>query len=145
MQRESHFLAIDIGNSHVRLHIGHFDGKKLDLEEIYQFRNQQVFIQRHLLCDLINIYQGIKNGLFQVGNVLKSDISGIGIDSWGVDYVLLDQNDNMLSNTYHHTDHRTDGVFEKIFKIIPKEEIYRLTGIQFINFNTLPQFYRRFF
>jgi len=141
MQRESHFLAIDIGNSHVRLHIGHFDGKKLDLEEIYQFRNQQVFIQGHLLCDLINIYQGIKNGLSQVGNILKSDISGIGIDSWGVDYVLLDQNDNMLSNTYHHTDHRTDGVFEKIFKIIPKEEIYRLTGIQFINFNTLPQFY----
>jgi len=141
MQQESHFLAIDIGNSHVRLHIGHFDGKKLRLEEVYQFRNQQVLIRGHLFCDLINIYQGIKNGLFKVGNVLKSNISGIGIDSWGVDYTLLDQNDNMLSNTYHHTDHRTDGVFEKIFKIIPKEEIYRLTGIQFINFNTLPQLY----
>ena len=141
MKQESHFLAIDIGNSHVRLHIGHFDTKKLHLEEVYQFRNQQVFIQGHLLCDLLNIYQGIKKGLFQAGNTLINKISGIGIDSWGVDYALLDQNDNLLSNTYHHTDHRTEGVFENIFKIIPKEEIYHLTGIQFINFNTLPQLY----
>ena len=141
MKQESYFLAIDIGNSHVRLHIGHFDTKKLHLEEVYQFRNQQVFIQGHLLCDLLNIYQGIKNGLFQAGNTLINEISGIGIDSWGVDYALLDQNDNLLSNTYHHTDHRTEGVFENIFKIIPKEEIYHLTGIQFINFNTLPQLY----
>jgi rhamnulokinase len=141
VQDSSNYIAIDIGNSHVRIFIGNFDGNKLSLEEIYQFPNKQVFIQEHLVCNLLNIYQGIKEGLFRVSRNSQKNIAGIGIDSWGVDYILLDKNDHQLSNVYHHTDQRTDGIFDKIFSIIPKEEIYGLTGIQFINFNTLPQLY----
>jgi rhamnulokinase len=139
--QKSHYLTFDIGNSHVRLNIGCFNGKKLKLEEIYQFPNQQILIQDHLVCNLLYIYQELKNGLFMAGKLLGEDILGIGIDSWGVDYVLLDKDDNILSTVYHHTDHRTDGIFDEIFKIIPRERIYDLTGIQFINFNTLPQLY----
>ena len=141
MKQDSSFLAIDIGNSHVRLHEGVFDGKHLSVQEMYQFRNKQVFVRNHLFCDLLSIYQGIKDGFFVSNKKIKNQISGIGIDSWGVDYVLLDANDNQLSNTYHHTDSRTEGIFEQIFQKIPKEDIYQKTGIQFINFNTLPQLY----
>lgn len=144
MQKNSNYLAIDIGNSHVRIFVGRFDGKKLSLEEVHQFSNKQVFIQGHLVCNLLNIYQGIKEGLFKVNQNRKEVISGIGVDSWGVDYVLLDEDGYQISHVFHHTDQRTDDIFKKIFNIIPKEEIYQLTGIQFIDFNTLPQLYADF-
>ena len=141
MEDSSNYIAVDIGNSHVRIYLGQFNGEKLSLEEIHQFPNQQIFIQGHLISNLLNIYQGIKEGLFSVSRNKEKVISGIGIDSWGVDYVLLDKNDHQLSCVFHHTDHRTDGIFKHIFKLVPKKEIYQLTGIQFINFNTLPQLY----
>jgi len=118
VQDSSNYIAIDIGNSHVRIYVGNFNGEKLSLEEMYQFRNKQVFVRNHLFCDLLSIYQGIKDGFFVSSKKIKNHISGIGIDSWGVDYVLLDANDNQLSNTYHHTDSRTEGMFEQIFQKI---------------------------
>lgn len=133
------FLAFDFGASSGRAMLAKFDGEKIELEEKHRFSNDPVNINGGLYWDVLRLFYEIKQGILNCAHTGDGDIDAIGIDTWGVDYGLLDQNDKLLSNPYHYRDTRTDGMYEKAFVTVPKEEIYAQTGIAFNWFNTLYQ------
>lgn len=132
-------LAFDYGASSGRAMAGIYDGKTLKLEELHRFSNEPVMINGSLNWDILRLYYEMKQG---IGKCLKSRysaISSIGIDTWGVDFGLLDASGKLLGNPYHYRDANTEGILDEAFKIVPSEEIYRQTGIQFLEFNSLFQ------
>ena len=133
------FLAFDFGASSGRAMLAKFDGNKIELEEKHRFSNDPVNINGSLYWDVLRLFYEIKQGILNCVHTGDGDIDSIGIDTWGVDYGLLDKNDKLLSNPYHYRDTRTDGMYEKAFGIVPKEEIFEETGIAFNWFNTLYQ------
>lgn len=137
MTEPANFLAVDLGAESGRVLSGSFHGERVALEEIYRFANEPVRTIDGLHWDILRIFAEIKAGLRKAGRLER--LESIGIDSWAVDFVLLDSNGTMLSNPYHHRDSRTEGMIERAFERVPKEEIYETTGIQFIRINTLYQ------
>ena len=133
------FLAFDFGASSGRAILAKFDGEKLELEEKHRFSNDPVNINGDLHWDVLRLFFEIKQGILKCANSGDRDIDCIGIDTWGVDYGLLDKNDKLLANPYHYRDTRTDGMYDKAFAVVPKEEIFKETGIAFNWFNTLYQ------
>lgn len=133
-------LAADFGASSGRVILGKFDGKKIELEEIYRFPNEPVRMGKRFYWDFPRLFHELKNGLKKAAGE-GIEISGIGIDTWGVDYGLLDKNGELISNPIHYRDNRTEDILDDIAKTVPLEEIYNVTGIQFIQINTLCQLY----
>ncbi len=134
----TYHLAIDIGASSGRHILGFLQNDKMTLEEIYRFENNIVKKDGTLCWDLELLFNEIKNGLKKCKELNKIPTT-IGIDTWGVDFVLLDEEDNIVGDTVCYRDSRTIGMEEKVFKIVPKEELYKSTGIQVMNFNTIFQ------
>ncbi|WP_026559453.1 rhamnulokinase [Bacillus sp. J37] len=133
-------LAVDIGASSGRLILGHLANGKLNLNEIHRFENKIVKKNEHFCWDIEALFQEIKTGIKKCNELgIKPD--SIGIDTWAVDYVLLDEHDNLLTDAVAYRDPRTDGMMEEVFKIIPKEKLYFETGIQFQKFNTIYQLF----
>lgn len=133
-------LAIDLGASSGRGIVGSFNGEKLTLRENHRFSNDPAILNGRMYWDILRIYQEIKQSISKT--VLEGDnVTSIGIDTWGVDYALLDEAGRMLSNPVHYRDTRTEGVQEKVSAVIPAEELYGATGIQTLNFNTVYQLY----
>jgi len=130
------FIAIDIGAESGRVIVG--DVSKMEI--IYRFPNNLVRVKDSIFWDILGIFNEIKKGLKKAFKKYPNQIVSIGIDTWGVDYVLLDD-DDLLGNPYHYRDKRTDNITEKVFSIIPKEEIFAETGIQFMQINTIYQLY----
>lgn len=133
-------LAFDLGASSGRALLGTLSEGKLQVEEIHRFSNDPVQAGKHLYWDVLRLYHEIKQAILKTkhrGNIPDS----IGIDSWGVDYCLLGSTGELLGNSYHYRDRRTDGVMEEVFAFLPKEEIFQRTGIQFMPFNTMYQLY----
>lgn len=133
------FLAIDMGASSGRHVVGLFDGHRVKLEEVYRFQNGPVEVGNRLYWDVLGQWTHIRNGLYAAGSRVNTTVASVGVDTWGVDFGLLDRNDELLGNPYHYRDHRTDGMMEKAFQIVPREEIFRQTGLQFMQLNTLYQ------
>lgn len=133
-------LSFDFGASSGRAIISKFDGEKIELEEIHRFLNEPVMIGGHFYWDFLRLFHELKIGI-KKAKEKYIDISSIGIDTWGVDYGLLDKNDNLLSNPMHYRDKRTTNVLQDIEKYVSFEEIYKSTGIQYMDFNTLYQLY----
>ncbi len=133
------FLAFDFGASSGRAMLAKFDGEKITLEEKHRFSNDPVNINGSLYWDVLRLFHEIKQGILKCVNSGDRDIDCIGIDTWGVDYALLDKNDKLLENPYHYRDVRTEGMYSKAFALVPKEEIFAQTGIAFNWFNTLYQ------
>ncbi len=135
-------LAIDLGASSGRGIVGSFDGKKIALEEIHRFSNDVVNLGGSLYWDTLNLFQQIKQAIRECALSDNKDIKSIAIDTWGVDYGLLDKDGKLIENPYCYRDTRTvGGIMEEVYKVIPKEELYAITGSQFINFNTIFQLY----
>ena len=132
------FLAVDMGASSGRHVLGRFDGNRLDLEEVYRFDNGPVEVAGALNWDLLNQWAHVRQGL-RAASAKGGPIASVGVDTWGVDFGLLGRNDELLGNPYHYRDARTNGIFEKAFAIVPRAEIFRHTGLQFMQFNTLYQ------
>ncbi|MCQ5202365.1 rhamnulokinase [Mordavella massiliensis] len=133
-----YYLAVDIGASSGRHILGSLQGGKLVLEEIYRFENGMVKRNGHLCWDYEKLFGHIKAGIrkcAQIGKIPKS----MGIDTWGVDYVLLDDRDEIIGETYGYRDRRTDGIDEEVAGIIGERELYQRTGIEKMTFNTLYQ------
>ncbi|SMC26953.1 rhamnulokinase [Clostridium acidisoli DSM 12555] len=131
-------LAVDIGASSGRHILGYKEAGKLKIEEIYRFQNSINKIGNEYCWDVNGLFSEVKNGIKkckEIGKIPKS----IGIDTWGVDFVLMDEEDNILGNTVAYRDDRTEGIMEEAFKKIPKDMLYLYTGIQFQRFNTLYQ------
>ena len=133
------FLAFDFGASSGRAILAKFDGEKLTLEEKHRFSNDPVNINGDLHWDVLRLFFEIKQGILKCANSGDRDIDCIGIDTWGVDYGLLDKNDKLLENPYHYRDTRTEGMYDEAFKLVPKAEIFKETGIAFNWFNTVFQ------
>ena len=137
---ERAYLAIDMGASSGRHVLGRFDGRKLRLEEIYRFENGPVEAAGHLHWDLLGLWSHVCRGLRAAAAATgPAAITSVGVDTWGVDFGLLAAGDELLGNPYHYRDSRTNGMMEKAFALVGREEIFRHTGLQFMQFNTLYQ------
>jgi rhamnulokinase len=128
-----------MGASSGRHVLGRFDGGKLRLEEIYRFENGPVDVGGTLYWDLLAQWTHVKAGLRKAGRQSGATISSVGVDTWGVDFGLLGRDDILLGNPVHYRDSRTDGMMEKAFSIVGRETIFRHTGLQFMQLNTLYQ------
>lgn len=130
-------LAFDFGASSGRAIIGSFDGEKITLKEVHRFTNDPVDLGGTLYWDVLRLFYEIKQG------IVKAKIAGgfdsIGIDTWGVDFGLIDKNGRLLENPVHYRDKRTSGLVEESFKSVPRQKMYDITGIQFMELNTLFQ------
>jgi len=132
-------IAFDYGASSGRGILGRFDGEKLTLSELHRFPNDPVEIGEHLYWDVLRLFWEMQQALIKFANQESGPLSSIGIDTWGVDYGLLDRQGDLLGNPYHYRDSRTDEVIEEAFKRMPRKAIFEKTGIAFQKFNTLFQ------
>jgi len=133
-----YFLAIDIGASSGRHILGSVDQGKLILEEVFRFENRQVHKNGHDCWDMDNLWQGIIGGLKACKKLGKIPAT-VGIDTWAVDYVLLDINNEIIGDAVAYRDSRTEGMKQIVNQIIPADELYTRTGIQYQPFNTVYQ------
>ena len=134
----AYYLAIDIGASSGRHILCHMEDGKLILEEVHRFYNGMSEKDGELCWDFVALFQEIKAGLKKCKEIGKIPVS-VGVDTWGVDFVLLDENDQVLGNTVGYRDDRNIGMDEEVYKIIPEDELYARTGIQKAIFNTIYQ------
>ena len=133
-----YYLAVDIGASSGRHILAHLENGKIRLEEIWRFDNGMKFKNGHLCWDLDHLKKNLILGMqkcVQLGKIPES----IGIDTWAVDFVLLDENGGLLTDAVGYRDSRTEGMDEEVYKIIPQDELYGRTGIQKQIFNTIYQ------
>ena len=136
---KKYYLAVDIGASSGR-HIlcSKDENGLLELEEVFRFKNGLVKKDGELCWDLVGLFENIKAGLKKCGEIGKIPTS-MGVDTWGVDFVLLDENDQIIGNTVGYRDSRTNGMDEVVYKTISAEDLYARTGIQKQLYNTIYQ------
>lgn len=131
-------LAFDFGASSGRAIIGCFDGEKITLEEVHRFSNDPVSVGGTVYWDVLRLFHEIKQGIIKAR--MAGGFDSIGIDTWGVDFGLIDAEGKLMENPIHYRDTRTVGLVDEAFKTMPKEKLYGITGIQFMELNTLFQF-----
>lgn len=129
--------AADLGASSGRVMVGRVDPDGVRLDEAHRFANTPVRLGATLHWDVLALYRGVLDGLRAAARDVALD--GIGIDTWAVDYGLLDAGGALLGNPVHHRDARTDGVMDRVLSRVPAEEVYDRTGLQFLPINTLYQ------
>jgi rhamnulokinase len=117
-----------------------FDGRRLSLEEVYRFPNRPVTLRGHRFWNILALWDETLTGLRKARQVAGT-LDSIGVDSWAVDYGLVDAQGFLQGNTFHYRDSRTDGVMEQVFARVPRDVLYARTGIQFLPINTLYQLY----
>lgn len=130
-------LSFDFGASSGRAMISSFDGEKITMEEIHRFSNDTVIVNGTMYWDILRLFFEIKTSITKAVN--SGGFDAIGIDTWGVDFGLIDKRGKLLGNPVHYRDLRTEGIPEKVFETISKEEIYNRTGTQCMRINTLYQ------
>jgi rhamnulokinase len=133
------YLAVDLGAESGRVMIGTLAEDRLSLVEAHRFANMPVRLPDGLHWDVLRIWSEIKAGISTAVSGCDKDIDAIGLDTWGVDFALLDQQGALLANPYHYRDSRTDGMFAEAFQRMTREHIFENTGIQFMEINTLYQ------
>ena len=132
------FLAFDLGAESGRGVLGHFDGEHLKLDELHRFANGGIRVLDSLHWDVLRLWNEMKIAL-SICAQQNSDLSGIGIDTWGVDFGLLGRGDVLLGFPYHYRDSRTDGMLEEAFHRLPQSTLFERSGCQFLQINTLYQ------
>lgn len=137
MEHPSRALAFDFGASSGRAILGTFDGEKIRMEEVHRFSNDPVEIRGTLYWDVLRQFFEIKQGLLKAKQ--HGGFDTVAVDTWGVDFGLFDRGGCLLENPVHYRDGRTKGMVEESFQSIPQEAFYRLTGIQFMELNTVFQ------
>lgn len=132
-------LAFDFGASSGRAMLGEFDGSRIRLEEVHRFSNDPVMVGSTMYWDVLRLFYEIKQGISKA--LVHGGFESIGIDTWGVDFGLIDKAGNLLENPVHYRDARTRGLIDEAFKLIPREELYEITGNQFMEINTVFQLF----
>lgn len=130
-------LSFDYGATSGRAMLSELSDGKITIKELHRFDNCPVEVGGVLYWDILRLYYELKTGLVKAK--LAGGFDSIGIDTWGVDFGLIDKSGRLMANPVHYRDKRTSGLMEETFKQIPKEEIYSATGIQFLQFNTIYQ------
>jgi len=133
------YLAIDLGAESGRTIVGSLSDGKLTLSETHRFVNGPVRTNDGVHWDVLRLWSDIKTGIGISSSKFNNELESIGLDTWGVDFALLDKNNSLLSNPFHYRDARTDGMMDEAFKEVPRAEIFSNTGIQFMQINTLYQ------
>lgn len=134
------YLAADFGGGSGRVMAGTIENGKLVLEEIHRFQNRQVKIGNHLYWDFLALFQDMKEGMKKAASK-GYNVKSIAIDTWGVDFGLIDKHGNLIGNPVCYRDSRTEGLPEEYFKSVTPQEHYKETGIQVMNINTLFQLF----
>jgi len=135
----TNFLAVDIGASSGRVMVGRWDGARFALDELHRFPNGPVEEGGHLHWDAGRLWQEIQAGIAAYAAHDGAPLAGLGIDTWAVDYGLLDAGGRLLGNPFHYRDRRTEGVPALVDGVVPPAELYAVTGIQRLPLNTLYQ------
>ncbi|MBN1895161.1 rhamnulokinase [bacterium] len=133
-----HFVAVDLGAGSGRVMLGTLENK-LKLQEVHRFPNHQISVMGRLHWDVLRLFYELKQGLAVCSAQGHKTVNGIGVDTWGVDFGLLGRGDVLLGNPVCYRDSRTDGMMDRAFRKISKDSIYRHTGIQFMQLNTVFQ------
>ena len=127
-------LAIDFGASSGRAIIGEFDGEHITLTEIHRFSNDPVILGGTMYWDVLRLFHEIKQSLIKAKEY--GEVDSLAIDTWGVDFGLIDADGRLIDNPVHYRDSRTAGMLDEAFKMIPRDELYKATGNQFMEINT---------
>ena len=139
MRQATHFLAIDLGASSGRVIVGIWEGGQFALQELHRFPNGPVAVLGHLHWDILRLWQEIQTGIARYAAEYDAPLAGIGIDTWAVDFGLLDAAGRLLGNPYHYRDPRTTGMPEAVDARVSPERLFAQTGIQRLPINTLYQ------
>lgn len=135
------YLAFDLGAESGRAILGRLENNRLKMEEIARFPNRMIPVRGHLHWNVFGLYQELKEGLKICARKGKGKPAALGISTWGVDFGLLASDGSLLSMPFAYRDKRNCGAMEEFFRIVPKEKVYSLTGIQFLQFNSLFQLF----
>jgi rhamnulokinase len=139
MKQSINFLAIDLGAESGRAMLGTLRDDQLTLAPIHRFPNVPVRLPDGLHWNILRLWSEIKDALALTMRQLDAPTFSVGIDTWGVDFGLLDRHGALIGNPYHYRDSRTDGMLAQAFRRMPREKIFELTGVQFMQINTLYQ------
>ncbi len=134
------YLAIDLGAESGRAILARIADRKIELRELHRFANTPVQLPTGLYWDTLRLFHEICEGI-RIGAQSSDDLSGIAIDTWGVDFGLIGVDRELIANPRHYRDARTKDVPERVFEILPRAEIFRRTGVQFMHINSLYQLY----
>ena len=135
--KKLNLLGYDLGASSGRAMLGQFDGERITISELHRFINEPVSINGRLTWDTLYLFREMKQGLFKAH--AQGGVDGMGIDTWGVDFGLLDKNGDLIGNSVHYRDDRTVGMMDEAFKVMPREQLFARTGLAFLQYNTLYQ------
>ena len=133
------FLAIDLGAESGRSILGTLTDQQMGLEEISRFPNRQILESGHIYWDVPYLLDELKKSMCLAGAQGHTDLLGIGVDTWGVDFGLVGKDNRLLGHPFAYRDSRTNGMMERAFQLIPKDELYSRTGSQFMQINTIYQ------
>lgn len=126
-------LAVDLGAESGRVIRANFDGERVTMEDVHRFSNTPVYAHNSLHWDVLRLWHNIKMGIDITGDTASS----VGVDTWGVDFALLDRDGQLLGNPVHYRDVRNDGMMDWVFERVPRREVFEKTGIQFMQINGL--------
>ncbi len=132
--------AVDFGADSGRVILARFDGQLIFLEEVHRFPNRPVILHGHRFWNVLSLWDEMLSGL-RKARKLAGSLDSIGVDTWGIDYGLVDSHGFLLGQPFQYRDSRTNGIMEQVFARIPRDILYQRTGIQFLQFNTLFQLY----
>src|ERR1035438_8091381 len=121
--KQQAYLAIDLGAESGRVMAGIWNGNQLRLEEIHRFTNGPVAVGGTIRWDVLRLWSEIQHGLALAGKKFGRQIVSVGVDTWGVDFVLLNKQEEILGQPYHYRDIRTRGLMEQTFQKVPRSEI----------------------
>ncbi len=133
------YVGVDLGAESGRVLLGELEDDRFSVREVHRFANIPVRLPDGLHWDILYIYQQVLEGVSKALRAASGEVRSIGVDSWAVDYGLLDDRGALIANPYHYRDARTEGMMELAFSLVPRQEIFERTGIQFMPINTLYQ------
>jgi len=139
MAQGTQYLAFDLGAESGRAVLGTLSDGRLSMEEVHRFPNVPVAIAGHGHWDILRLFNEITEGMRKCAASGARNLAGMGVDTWGVDFGLLDSSGELILTPYQYRDKRTEGMYEEVFKRVPRDEVFEKTGIQFMQFNTLYQ------
>ena len=134
--RTENYVAVDLGAGSGRVVLGSFDGERISLKELHRFANPAIEVLGHLHWDALRLFSEMKEGLRKAAAFKPVSL---GVDTWGVDFALLDRNGALIGNPFHYRDSRTNGMQARAFEVVSREEIFEHTGLQFMECNSLYQ------
>jgi rhamnulokinase len=135
------YLAFDLGAESGRAVLASFRNGVLTMRELHRFANEPVAVGGSIHWDVLRLWSEVQKGLALAASAGDGTLAGVGLDTWGVDFAFLDEKGSLLGNPFHYRDSRTDGVPATLFGIVPQAEVHRITGIQFMQINSLYQLF----